>query len=144
MINYRMKNMLQADTLMTAEQREQLRGGAMLTSLGYILIDCANSCMMHAEERLDKLGFCLPMEVKVEWEKTKAIMREAKNSTSEFSRPLYDCKETDLLCEDSDWLMEIIIEVVNRTGNNEYARADMLEYIKRKKNTIKTTRKNER
>lgn len=128
------------DVYLAPEQEEHLRKGAVYTSLAYMLMDCADSCMMFAQDRLDKVDCYLPLERRVHLQMAKKSVKEARSVVTSVTEALYNCGESDKLIDDADWLLECIIEIIARTNNNDYARQDMLEYIKKKVKTVKTRR----
>lgn len=130
------------DTIaMTDDQRRVLRKCIMHTSLAYICSDVAHSNLMLAEQYLDKLDKMIPRGEIIQMMSVKNAIKIALKEVSNMSKPMYDCDSADILCDDSDWLHEIIKEVVQRSNNNEYAKNDILEYIKKYNRKIKTVEK---
>ena len=126
---------------LTPEQQAEVRKGAMYTSLAYILMDCADSCMMFALDKLNKYDLVLPMEKRCQLEMTKMAVKQARDVMNKTTEDLYACNSADMLIDDADWLLECIIEIVSRTNSNEYARQGMINYIKKYKHSLKTNRK---
>jgi hypothetical protein len=126
---------------LNAEQQKEVRHGAVYTSLAYMLMDCADSCMMFALDKLNKYDLVLPMEKRCQLEMTKMAVKQARDVITTTTSELYECSESDKLIEDADWLLQCIIEIMSRTNNNDYAKDAMLEYIKKYNCKIKTTGK---
>lgn len=126
---------------LNAEQQKEVRHGAVYTSLAYMLMDCADSCMMFALDKLNKYDLVLPMEKRSQLEMTKMAVKQARDVMTTTTNELYECSESDKLIEDADWLLQCIIEIMSRTNNNDYAKDAMLEYIKKYNCKIKTTGK---
>lgn len=123
---------------LNAEQQKEVRQGAVYTSLAYMLMDCADSCMMLALDRLNKYDLVLPMEKRCQLEMTKSAVQQARNVMNTTTSELYECSESDKLIDDADWLLQCIIEIMSRTNGNDYAKEAMLEYLKKYKKSIKT------
>lgn len=123
---------------LNAEQQKEVRQGAVYTSLAYMLMDCADSCMMLALDRLNKYDLVLPIEKRCQLEMTKSVVQQARNVMNTTTSELYECSESDKLIEDADWLLQCIIEIMSRTNGNDYAKEAMLEYLKKYKKSLKT------
>ena len=123
---------------LNAEQQKEVRQGAVYTSLAYMLMDCADSCMMLALDKLNKYDLVLPMEKRCQLEMTKTAVKQTRDVMNTTTSDLYKCSESDKLIEDADWLLQCIIEIMARTNGNDYAKEAMLEYLKKYKKSIKT------
>lgn len=125
------------DKILTKEQEQMLRTGAMYTSMAYMLMECSDQYLMTAASLLDKVDCFLPLERRNEMLMSKTAVRQARDTVTHVTKPLYGCSEADLLIGASDWLLDCIHEIVTRTNSNEVAQQAMLEYIKKYKHSPK-------
>ena len=114
-----------------------LRKGAMYTSMSYMLMECSDQYLMTAASLLDKVDCFLPLERRNEILMAKMAVKQARDTVTHVTKPLYGCGETDLLIGASDWLLDCIHEIVTRTNSNEVAQQAMLEYIRKYKHSPK-------
>ena len=99
---------------MTNEEKEQVRKQALfLTNTAYLLADMANSCAIETESKLIKLGKCFQRDEKMRFKKAAKLAN------------------VDDACIDSDYLLEVIQLVINRTDETEESKTAMLEHIKK-------------
>lgn len=116
---------------MTKEQIEEIRKKALfLTNTAYLLADMANTCAVLADGKLGSLNKCFEKGEKMRFNKAAKLTRQALEATHEITEPLYNMKEVDNACIDSDYLLEIIQLVINRTDETEESKQAMLEHIK--------------
>lgn len=117
---------------MTEEKIEETRKEALfLTNTAYLLADMANSCAIDAESKLSKLGKCFQRDEKMRFKKAAKLAKDLLKSTKEITEPLYNITDVDNACIDSDYLLEVIQLVINRTDETEESKKAMLEYIKK-------------
>lgn len=126
------------DRKLSKQEEEYLVKGAMYTGLAYMLMECSDSYLMTAVELLDKVDCVLPVERRTEILMSKDAVKQARDTLNHVSKPLYNCKEADLLIGTSDWLLDCIHHIVTHTQSNEYARQDILRYIRKYNKKIKT------
>jgi hypothetical protein len=127
--------------LMTDEKRKIFAKCVLHTNLAYLCSDVAQSNLMLAEQYLDKLDKMIPRDEIIQLMSAKSSIKMAMKEVTSVIQPMYECLSADTLCEDSDWIHEILTTVMERTNYNPYAQADILEYIKKYKRKIKTTEK---
>lgn len=125
------------DKILTKEQEQMLRTGAMYTSMAYMLMECSDQYLMTAGELLDSVDCVLPIERRTAILMAKEAVRQARDTVIHVTKPLYNCGEADILIGTSDWLLDCIHEIVKRTNSNEVAQQAMLEYIKKYKHSPK-------
>jgi hypothetical protein len=114
---------------MTNEEKEEVRKQALfLTNMAYLLADMANSCAIDAES---KLGKCFQRDEKMRFKKAAKLAKDLLKATKEITEPMYDITNVDDACIDSDYLLEVIQLVINRTDETEESKTAMLEYIKK-------------
>lgn len=117
---------------MTEEKIEETRKEALfLTNTAYLLSDMANSCAIDAESKLSKLGKCFQRDEKMRFKKAAKLAKDLLKATKEITEPLYNITDIDNACIDSDYLLEVIQLVINRTDETEESKKAMLEYIKK-------------
>lgn len=120
---------------MTNEEKEEVRKQALfLTNMAYLLADMANSCAIDAESKLGKLGKlgkCFQRDEKMRFKKAAKLAKDLLKATKEITEPMYDITDVDNACIDSDYLLEVIQLVINRTDETEESKTAMLEYIKK-------------
>lgn len=117
---------------MTNEEKEEVRKQALfLTNMAYLLADMANSCAIDAESKLGKLRKCFQRDEKMRFKKAAKLAKDLLKATKEITEPMYDITDVDNACIDSDYLLEVIQLVINRTDETEESKTAMLEYIKK-------------
>lgn len=117
---------------MTNEEKEEVRKQALfLTNTAYLLADMSNSCAIDAESKLGKLGKCFQRDEKMRFKKAAKLAKDLLKATKEITEPMYDITNVDDACIDSDYLLEVIQLVINRTDETEESKTAMLEYIKK-------------
>ena len=117
---------------MTNEEKEEVRKQALfLTNMAYLLADMANSCAIDAESKLAKLVKCFQRDEKMRFKKAAKLAKDLLKATKEITEPMYDITNVDDACIDSDYLLEVIQLVINRTDETEESKTAMLEYIKK-------------
>jgi hypothetical protein len=126
-----------SDKIFSKEQEEMLRKGAKYTSMAYMLMECSDSYLMTASEMLDKVDCFLPLERRNEILMAKTAVKQARDTVTHVTKPLYGCGEADLLIDVSDWLLDCIHEIITRTNSNEVAQQAILEYIRKYKHSPK-------
>ena len=117
---------------MTNEEKEEVRKQALfLTNTAYLLADMANSCAIDAESKFGKFGKCFQRDEKMRFKKAAKLAKDLLKATKEITEPMYDITNVDDACIDSDYLLEVIQLVINRTDETEESKTAMLEYIKK-------------
>lgn len=117
---------------MTNELKEELRKKALfLTNTAYLLADMAHTCVFYADDKLNHLGKCFEKGEKMRFKKAAKLTKEAFKAVKEITEPLYNITDVDNACIDSDYLLEVIQLVINRTDETEESKTAMLEYIKK-------------
>ena len=116
---------------MTNEEKEQVRKQALfLTNTAYLLADMANSCAIETESKI-KLGKCFQRDEKMRFKKAAKLAKDLLKATKEITEPMYNINNVDDACIDSDYLLEVIQLVINRTDETEESKTAMLEHIKK-------------
>lgn len=117
---------------MEEQHREKLvKRASFYTNLAFILGDVVNTYTMEALDCLSKLGQDFRMRDKQRLKIAVEALKVAKKRTAEFVAPLYEIKESDNACRDSDFFCELIELVADRTGNTETSEEAMLKRIKK-------------
>ena len=65
------------------------------------------------------------------FKKAAKLAKDLLKATKEITEPMYDITDVDDACIDSDYLLEVIQLVINRTDETEESKTAMLEYIKK-------------
>ena len=102
-----------------------------LTNTAYLLADMAHTCVFYADDKLNHLGKCFEKGEKMRFKKAAKLTKEAFKAVKEITEPLYNITDVDNACIDSDYLLEVIQLVINRTDETEESKTAMLEYIKK-------------
>ena len=113
------------------EKRRSKKQALFLTNMAYLLADMANSCAIDAESKLGKLEKCFQRDEKMRFKKAAKLAKDLLKATKEITEPMYDITDVDNACIDSDYLLEVIQLVINRTDETEESKTAMLEYIKK-------------
>lgn len=116
---------------MNEEEKIKITKNALFcTNMAYILADVANSFAMQANNHLFRLKKEFAREEKMRYKKAVKILNDGIKATKELAAPMYNITGADDACNDSDYLAEVLIAVVNRTDDTEESKRAMLEYIK--------------
>lgn len=107
------------------------------TSLAYIFADIAHSNLMLADQYLHRTELKIPRTEFNNFLRMREMVKMCMNELTATTKDMYNCATTDALCINSDWIQDCIMAIIERTNNNEYAQQEMLEYIKKKKKSIK-------
>lgn len=111
---------------MTTEEK-----ALFFTNASYLTADITHSFLVDAECELGKMRKQYNRADKMRINKAIKAVRDAKRLTREAIAPIYEMKEVDDACEDSDFLYEIIKLVINRTDDTEESKKAMLEHIRK-------------
>ena len=107
----------------------ELTKALIYTNTAYLLADVANSLMVDVEAILTSQA----KEVKYgELKQFKTMLSDAKSlreRTRKVTKPLYEIKDYSAL-DDSDWLLDIILLIVDRVGDNDDKAVRLRELIK--------------
>lgn len=117
---------------MNREQTDKVIKEALFcTNTAYLMADIANSFAMDADSKLRKLDKELHRDEKKRFKTAVSILKDAIKATKQITEPLYQIKDVDDACNDSDFLCEVVKLVINRTDDSEESKKAMLEHIKK-------------
>lgn len=115
---------------MSEEERNKIiRVATFYTNIAYLLVDIQNTFMRDAISYLSELSHDFKFADKKRWKEAEAAVRLAKKKTEEFAQPIYNMKDVDDACEDSDYLMQCIKLIVAKTNNTEKSKQAMLKRL---------------
>jgi hypothetical protein len=108
--------------------REEIMNSARIdTNLAYLLVDVANTLIKTADSKLDKIGMQLKFGEKYAFNRAKREIKKMDAMTKELCKPIYNLKEVDDACEDSDWLYDYLRLLIDRTGDSP----ELMEKVKK-------------
>lgn len=117
---------------MNREQTDKVIKEALFcTNTAYLMADIANSYAIYADDKLRKLDKELHHEEKKRFKTAVRILKDAIKATKQITEPIYQIKDVEDACNDSDFLCEVVKLVINRTDDTEKSKTAMLEYIKK-------------
>lgn len=97
----------------------------ILTNLAYMMGDVTNTLMMDAEYRVKQLGFSLKHDCKRRLKQAVEDTARAKRSWQAFAAEMYQLKDAEQACDDSDFFADIVLLIADRVGDND-ARQEMV------------------
>lgn len=90
----------------------------ILTNLAYMMGDVTNTLMMDAEFRVKQLGFNLKYDCKRRLKQAVEDTARAKRSWQAFAAEMYQLKDAEQACDDSDFFADIVLLIADRVGDN--------------------------
>lgn len=102
-----------------------------LTNMAYLLADMANTCVVDADGKLRLLDTCFRQDEKRRYKRAQKIIKDAIKATNEITEPFYQLKDLENACCNSDYLLEALKLIINRTDETEESKTAMLEHIKK-------------
>lgn len=112
------------------KKEEIMKQALFLTNTAYLLADMANSCAIDADSKLNRLGQSFLREEKMRFKRAAKLAKDTVKATREITEPLYAISDIDSACIDSDYLLEVVQLVINRTDDTEASQRAMIEHIK--------------
>lgn len=97
----------------------------ILTNLAYMMGDVTNTLMMDAEFRVKQLGFNIKHDCKRRLKQAVEDTARAKRSWQAFAAEMYQLKDAEQACKDSDFFADIVLLIADRVGDND-ARQEMV------------------
>ena len=97
----------------------------ILTNLAYLMGDVTNTLMMDAEYRVKQLGFSLKHDCKRRLKQAVEDTERSKRSWQAFAAEMYQLKDAEQACDDSDFFADIVLLIADRVGDND-ARQEMV------------------
>lgn len=101
------------------------------TTIAYILCDIAFSNVNEADSLLPKIGKNFAKEEKQRFSEAVKLVKALKWKLADITKPVYQINEADDVCNDSDYLSDVIEAVIARTDDTTESKTAMLEYIKK-------------
>lgn len=93
-----------------------------LTNMAYLLADMANTCVVDADGKLRLLDMCFRQDEKRRYKRAQKIIKDAIKATNEITEPFYQLKDLENACCNSDYLLEALKLIINRTDETEEAK----------------------
>ena len=100
------------------------------TNLAYILADIAKYMMVNAEDVLSKMHKSFDREEKRKFGVACESARRAKTALINAAQPIYDIKKSEEAGEESLFMTEVIIALIDRTLSTEEGRKITMQHIK--------------
>lgn len=115
---------------LTREQiRERVERSMVYNNMLYVLIDTCNSFLMDMEDELKPLGVGMNNKDKATFDKMYCRVKDACRATEKFAKPIYESKQADDACADSDWWHSFLLLTNDRLGDDRRKTNMMLEYM---------------
>lgn len=108
----------------------------ILTNLAYLMGDVTNTLMMDAEYRVAQLGFNLKHDCKRRLKQAVADTARAKRSWQAFATEMYQLKDVEQACDDSDFFADIVLLIADRVGDNDERQEMVRKMIYRLKSQV--------
>lgn len=108
----------------------------ILTNLAYMMGDVTNTLMMDAEYRVKQLGFNLKHDCKRRLRQAVADTARAKRSWQAFAAEMYQLKDAEQACDDSDFFADIVLLIADRVGDNDTRQEMVRKMIYRLKSQV--------
>lgn len=84
-----------------------------------------------ADGKLRLLDMCFRQDEKKRYKRAQKIIKDAIKATNEITEPFYQLKDLENACCNSDYLLEALKLIINRTDETEESKTAMLEHIKK-------------
>ena len=108
----------------------------ILTNLAYLMGDVTNTLMMDAEYRVKQLGFNLKHDFKRRLKQAVEDTARAKRSWQAFAAEMYQLKDAEQACDDSDFFADIVLLIADRVGDNDTRQEMVRKMIYRLKSQV--------
>ena len=108
----------------------------ILTNLAYLMGDVTNTLMMDAEYRVKQLGFNLKHDGKRRLKQAVEDTARAKRSWQAFAAEMYQLKDAEQACDDSDFFADIVLLIADRVGDNDTRQEMVRKMIYRLKSQV--------
>lgn len=112
----------------------------MYTNLAYLLADVIHTYSLEIEISLKQIGFDLKKDEKAKINSLLVQARRLKMLSKSLSSPIYKIEAAEMACNDSDWLAEILLLLMDRVGENDekaIIAKSMIFNMKSELNTLK-------
>ena len=116
-------------SLTRQEIHKIVRRGMILNNLAYILADVVNTLLMDMEDEIGKFGVALSRQDKHNFKQMMMYIRGAKEWSEKCALPIYEIKDADNACYDSDWWHNLILLIDSRTGDDARKSNLLLEFL---------------
>lgn len=108
----------------------------ILTNLAYMMGDVTNTLMMDTEFRVKQLGFNLKHDCKRRLKQAVEDTARAKRSWQAFAAEMYQLKDAEQACDDSDFFADIVLLIADRVGDNAERQEMVHKMIYRMKSQV--------
>lgn len=108
---------------------KKVQRGMILNNLAFVLADAANSALMDMEEELSGLGVAFSQNDKYNFKQMLSHVTAAKKWAEKSALPIYEIKDADDACADSDWWYNMIKLIDDRLGDDVQKTNMLLEYV---------------
>lgn len=86
------------------------------TNIAYILADVTNSIVVDLEAVLEKMAAKVNYGELKEFKKMLNDAKALKDRSKKIAKPIYELKEVESAVTDSDWMLEMVLLLVDRVG----------------------------
>lgn len=102
------------------EQERQMKKALVYTNLAYVLADVCDTYITETSTALRKAHSekVLRFEEKKRFNEMQAMLQKASKKLKDIARPIYEIKDADSACTDSDWIADFLFLLVDRIGSS--------------------------
>lgn len=125
------------------EQSEQSKEMELLNkkaivyvNTAYILADVVNSVAVDLEGILQRMSANIHYGELKQFKKCLVAAQNLKAVSKKVSSPIYDIEEADSALNDSDWIQEIILLIIDRVGDNRDKSVQIIDFLKNMKSEL--------
>lgn len=95
------------------------RRAHMYTNLAYLLADVIHTYSLEIEVSLKQIGFELKKDEKAKINSLLAQAKRLELLSKSLSSPIYKIEASEMACNDSDWLSDYLLLLMDRVGEND-------------------------
>lgn len=95
------------------------RRAHMYTNLAYLLADVIHTYSLEIEVSLKQIGFELKKDEKAKINSLLAQAKRLELLSKSLSYPIYKIEASEMACNDSDWLSDYLLLLMDRVGEND-------------------------
>lgn len=122
-------NMTKKCSLSREQIHKAVERGMILNNFAFVLADAANTFLMDCECEMSKLGVAFTQKDKQNFKEMLKQIHSARKWAEICALPIYEIKDADDACADSDWWYNFIKLVDDRIGDDPRKTNLLLEYI---------------
>lgn len=103
--------------------------GMVLNNFAFVLADAANTFLLDCENELKRFDVGFGQQDKYNFKQMMEHIKAARKWAEKSALPIYEIKDADDACADSDWWYNFLKLVDDRVGDDPRKTNLLLEYI---------------